>query len=565
LRKISENEGVNHKERASKIKKYLPVIVYTVISLIILLPLLKPGYILTLDMIFAPRYKIIFSTDTTKNILLLSWILKLFSLIIPTWIIQKLLLSAVLFLSGLSMHRLVPVKSTAARYFAGILYMINPFTYTRFLAGHLNLLLAYSITPFAIKTFFDLLDEPNPKRAIMVGLWLAIISSLNIHNLFILLLFAVCLISYSINQKNTFDYLKNVLGYVFLSAITFILLSLYWIIPFFYSKSPISSFDIRHIQAFITRSDPTFGVIFNVASMYGFWVQYFLLPKDHLSFWYMFFYLILILAILGILFSINDRKIRAQSIAVAVTGFISIILAVGVAHPITKPIFIFLYNNCPFFNGYREPQKFVALLTLAYSFLGAIGLDGILINIQKSKFQDNKTLNLYSKNSLALLACFLPLIYTYPIFWGFSGQLNSIDYPRSWYKTNNFLNTEIRKNQKVLFLPWHMYMIFDFAQNPGPIYNPAQLFFDKEVIQGDNMEVYGVYSSSTNPISKRIEKILIKNRKSGDLGDKLSSLDIGYIILSKNADYKNYKFLYQQRDLKIIYDKPEIVIFKNIY
>jgi len=245
-------------------------------------------------------------------------------------------------------------------------------------------------------------------------------------------------------------------------------------------------------------------------------------------------------------------------------AIVSVVLAVGVAHPFTKPVFMFLYNRLPFFKGYREPQKFVALLVLAYAFLGALGLDGLIAMIRNSKSIYNEFLRKVGKSGVVVLACALPLIYTYPIFWGFSGQLHSVDYPRSWYKANDILNSESRESGKVLFLPWHMYMEFDFARNPGPIYNPAQLFFDRAVIQGDNMEVYGIHSDSTNSISKRIEHLLMQGKRLENLGDRLVPLNIGYVMLSKNADYWNYGFLYKQKDLKVIYDTSEIVLFKNM-
>jgi len=48
------------------------------------------------------------------------------------------------------------------------------------------------------------------------------------------------------------------------------------------------------------------------------------------------------------------------------------------------------------------------------------------------------------------------------------------------------------------------------------IANPASSFFDKPIIQGDNMEVGNIYSSSGSPLSKYLEPRL-KNLTGKDL------------------------------------------------
>ncbi|MBI2652580.1 hypothetical protein HYX00_03895 [Candidatus Woesearchaeota archaeon] len=136
----------------------------------------------------------------------------------------------------------------------------------------------------------------------------------------------------------------------------------------------------------------------------------------------------------------------------------------------------------------------------------------------------------------------------------------SLDYPKDWYEINNYLNID-KQDFNVLFLPWHLYMDFKWIPNQDKrIANPANSFFDKPVIQGDNMEVGTIYSSSNPPRSKYIES-LIKNKSI--TGSNLKILNVKYVILAKEVDYKNYMYLNNQSDLYLIKETENLYLFKN--
>ena len=104
---------------------------YSVVALVILGPLLGPGYILTLDMVFTPNLAM---PEMITSSYLFHAGLHVLNLVIPSDIIEKMLLFTVLLLSGLGMHRLMrslrlpaaPASATAwAAYASGLLYMIQ--------------------------------------------------------------------------------------------------------------------------------------------------------------------------------------------------------------------------------------------------------------------------------------------------------------------------------------------------------------------------------------------------------------------------------------------------------
>jgi len=187
---------------------------------------------------------------------------------------------------------------------------------------------------------------------------------------------------------------------------------------------------------------------------------------------------------------------------------------------------------------------------LVYSYFGAIGAGSILK---------------YSKNLKLIFATFfiaLPIFYLPLMVWGFCGQLYTSHYPQSWFKANEILNQD-KEDFKVLFFPWHQYMPFSFIENKV-VANPAPQFFDKETIAGDNIEIGEIYTQSKRPISQIVEDIVLRRIQGIENFDEmLVPFNIKYIILAKEADWLEYKFLDMQSDLELIFDLKHLRIYQN--
>src|SRR5213083_1580888 len=83
---------------------YRPTIFYALLMAIVMLPLFKPGYVLTLDMVFTP--KIALSSSVGPDYPLWA-VLHYLNLVLPSQLIEKSILVGILFLSGYGMHRLM--------------------------------------------------------------------------------------------------------------------------------------------------------------------------------------------------------------------------------------------------------------------------------------------------------------------------------------------------------------------------------------------------------------------------------------------------------------------------
>jgi hypothetical protein len=294
--------------------------------------------------------------------------------------------------------------------------------------------------------------------------------------------------------------------------------------------------------------------------MYGFWRTGYVYTKDILPYWYLFFIIILFLAVHGFFLNYKHIKYGINVKTFGVIAVLSVLLAAGISGPIAG-VFEFLFNNVFFFKGFREPQKFVALLVLAYAYLGGLGVAEFeKIARDPVNRSGAKQFGVWLIIALALAT---PFIYSFTTFNGFWGQLKTTDYPKDWYEVNSFLNQD-EQDFKVLFLPWHLYMDFKWLPTPQKrIATPANIFFDKPVIQGDNMEAGSIYSSSADHVSKYVDFLLANRNNIDNLGELIAPLNVKYVILTKEVDYRLYDFLYNQTDLELVKDTENMIVFKN--
>jgi len=562
----------------------IPYLIYAVLSAAVLGPLLSSGYILTLDMIYSPNLDFIPSffglTESVSSVsaaIPFQLLQQVGSGLPPGWLFQKIVLFLILFLAAVGAHRLFRRQGIGA-YFAGLLYMINPFTYVRFLAGQWGVLAAYAMTPFAIKAFIELLENANSRNAIKVAVLSTLVGLLQIHGFFLLLFaFLIIFVVRVVKERKALPRLIQAGKYVGLSAALFCSLNFYWLLPVLTAKDTIlSQLSRADLLAFVPKPTSALGVEFDIASMHGFWRLGYTYANDIVPFWWLLFAFILFLAVYGLIS--NYRKVGPLSdtplgtdltaakhstsgwmvVSFGIIGVASFLLALGASSEVTRPPFEWLWEHVPFFRGFRDSHKFVSLLVLCYAYLGGLGVNELGRRLK----QQTKKLPTVTMTALIVVALLIPPAYSFTMF-GFYQQLGTTDYPQEWYQTNHYLNQD-EDDFNVLFLPWHLYMDYSWLPNRDKrLVNPAPQFFDKPVISGDNIEVPGIYSQSTNPISKYVEFLLRNGKNISNLGELLAPLNVRYIILVSEADYESYDFLYQQEDLRVELEKPGITLFRN--
>jgi len=208
---------------------------------------------------------------------------------------------------------------------------------------------------------------------------------------------------------------------------------------------------------------------------------------------------------------------------------------------------------------FRDSHKFVALLGLAYAYFGAFGLQSLLRSVSPTRLWAERLLS-----TAGVLVLIIPLIYALPMF-GAWGQVRPTSYPAEWSEVRSLLNRD-EGDYNLLVLPWHMYMDFPWLPNRWKrLANPAPNFFAQMTISGDNLEIAGSRSNSSNPVSEYVEALLTHREAVRNFGSLITPLNARYVVLFKASDYQSYGFLRRQKDLELVFEGETIILFRNLH
>lgn len=556
---------------ATFVARAIPFILYATVPLLVLGPLLLPGFILTLDMVFSPEIKLaewFYGTRADIWGELPAWaLISLLGRLVPLWLVQKLLLVGILFLAGYSAHRLSPARSLWAKCFSGILYVLNPFVYVRFMAGQWQFLAGYALAPLAIKAALSFAQRPGVKKAVAAALLLSLVGVFSPHMMVMTLAAQVVIVLWhaarAFNRERARRTMFPHLAYGLVFAATVAAVSFYWLLPAFTHKSGfLHQIGGADLEVFSARPLTAGGSVFwAIASMHGFWRGGVTYISQVLPFWYLIALVFVFLAVHGFLSKFGDEKLGSGVKAAGLIGLGALLLGSGASSPFFAPAYEFMFNNLFFLRAFRDSQKLVALLVLAYCYLGALGAEEIWLQLRPKAGRPRLGLKTGSV-ALVVAVLALPFAYSLNMLWGFKGQLRPAQYPIEWLEANDFLNRQ-PGDFTVLFLPWHGFMSFSWTGRT--LATPAKWFFDRPVLQSESLEVGPIDNESTDPAQHYVSFLLRNRDRVTSLGELLAPMNIKYVILAKEADYKEYDFLRGQNDLKVVLENGRLVLLENLH
>ncbi|HKU18914.1 MAG TPA: hypothetical protein VJP80_06610 [Candidatus Saccharimonadales bacterium] len=523
---------------------YLPYTAYAAVALGIVLPWLRPGYILTLDMVFTPHLRM---PTTVNNNYLFGVLLHVLNSVVPSQIIQKLLLAATFFLAGASMHYLARGlrASIIGCYAAGVFYAVNPFTYDRLMAGQYLLLLGYALVPLFVRQLMRFLETPRQRQVVWVG---AIAAGISIVSLHVAVMLAICtgVAACIWLVRSDATEARRLLGGLTAAAGIFVVLSSYWLLPLALGKgstaTQLAQFSAQDTTAFATIGSNPVEKVANLIRLQGFWAEdrdQYRNPQSVVPAWGLIALVILIVVGLGWvqLWRIGRRHVVFLCSVLMVLG---VALAAGLGSGSLAHI------------GFRESQKFALFVAVGYG----IGLGfGVPVVIHGLARRYNRGAVLVA-TSVSLC---LPLAFTPTLLWGAWAQLTPRQYPASWTQANQLLDQQADQRYTI-FLPWHLYMWYGWSGRI--IAAPAPAFFDTPVIVSDNPEFNGAGRSMTTPIKQQLDHILAAAPKRQDLGLELAQLHVRYIILAREDDYQSYHYLDMQPDLARVFTSDTLDVYR---
>ncbi len=550
------------------------ILIFLGLAILILWQALSPGYVLGLDMVFAPQMKVLINQDGFLGLLPISYIIYWLGLIIPVWLVEKVLFIIIFFNIGYLAFKYLPVgENKTVRLFSALIYLVNPFVYSRFLAGQWTHLMAYAFLPLFIHCLFAFKDENNLKSSLKLFGVLFLISVFSIQffvmsAMVLVVWFIYCFIKYLISNNKEAAFAKAsasqrkakaLVKNTAICSILFLIVSSYWLIPAINRPKPVEQrFDISHWQAFSAGGYKNISPILNIISLNGFWgernpwANYFLWPQDYAIFWISFL-AIIIFILIGIVSGFKDSKSKFFLLL----GIFALIFSTGVGDTLFKNLNLWLYQHIFFWSGFRDSQKFSGFLALSYAFFVGLGLNAVI------DFIDKKRVTV--KDIFLSLVFLVPIFFGFLMWGGFHKQIQPVWYPESWFEARQIIESD-ESHFQVLFLPWHGYLSLKF-NNDVISSNPAVRFFGNNIIASKNVELDTIYNQEENGGYQAFDNMIKNTTISVD--DKISFLkenNIKYIIYVKDleeVDDLSYDFLNSPK-LKKDLVKSDIIVYEIV-
>lgn len=535
----------------SLLRTYFPAIFIISTTLLILgTSFFQSGYILTLDTIWGPTFPLIWSTDNINNTFIISALLHTLSLIIPTWMVQKIFLFFVISsLLTISWKYTPYTTSISSRAFVALLYTLNPFVYGRILSGQWFHLIGYALLPLLIHSliiFTSKKEIPKERSATYrLALSLVLISLFSIHFLYLACIITGLWITVYVvrdSMRYKWEDVRHTLTTTLLTGVIFLISCSYWIVPAMMRSTPIEArFDTTYYDAFAAAPHNQIPVMLNVLGLGGFWGEdtawslYFIWPQDILLFWIA-LGIVLILVTIGAVTLLRRRETRLHGALFISLGILAYIATLGTSDTPFRTINLFLYDNVPLWNGLRDSHKVAGVLALIYAILGGAGLDTVISRQAR-----------WHKGSMGIFGLFVRVFWLIPAvilgiyMWnGFHGQLPPTDYPKDWYKAKQMIDT-LPSGEKVLVLPWHGYLSLPFIHN-HIVANPTPLFFGKDrIISGRSIELGPVYDQEVDGEYRKLDELMsnIDSMTENDIVSELHKRHITTILVINNPSIEH--------------------------
>lgn len=551
----------------ARLPRWAPYAYYAGLGLLVLRSFLPGGYFLSLDAVFGPRGDAMARLLGTRETLAghLVWKLPteaLGALIGADHAILLLVLLPILPLAGLGAHRLAGGRGAAA-YLAGTLYALNAFVYARLVAGQIYLLWGYALLPFFVHAWLALLDKPTTRRLGVASALLGLVLAAQAH-VFILALMAAGALALAHGGRRPWAPLAR-LG---IASAFALLLNAFWILPLLlHPTSAVGAISTADYETFAPHAWTGHGLPLELLTLHGFWRDG--VPYAEASLgaaWLVPGLLLVALGVFGLALGIAAPRTRRTTLALAAAGAAGLLLALSTAQPPASPLSLWRWE-LPLAAAFRDGQKFIVLLALAYAWGAALALRGLATLARRLPAR-------WATQAAAagvVLALAVPVVVAAPLVNDLEGMVEPTQYPESWADADAAMQAS-GKPGHLLVLPWHHYLDLPWlAQSQPRIAIPAEVYFSRHVMAGDNIEIEGQPTQSSDPRSAYLEALLAdlallhgNPRGVTQLGNLLAPLGVSHVLLLKTADWERYaNVLAQQEDLRLVLERDDLLLYEN--
>jgi hypothetical protein len=482
------------------------------LALLVVAPLLRPGYLLLRDAVSTPRS---YFTDGALGLVSApratpqDFAIALASHVVDGGVVVKAVLVAGLWLAGWGAARLVaqllPESGAGGQFVAITLAIWNPYVGERLLQGHWSLLLGYGCLPWVATTVVTLRSAESSILPGIFGLafWMAL-AGLTPTGLILAATVGAACVAVTGTGVSRRRCAAIVLGDAALAALP-------WLIA---TVLGLSSADrmwahIPGIAAFAARAEPALGTLGSLASLGGIWNGD-AVPASRTTYFTLVSAVVLLTLVAAGFFTLRRSHAARPLLVLAVASILTpAALATGpglaVLHAVVEAV--------PSLGVLRDAQKWVALAMPGYALAGA----GAVLTLRR-----------WLRPTFAPLVCCAALLLALPdLAWGVGGKVQSVHYPGDWPTVAGLVN---RAPAEVAVLPADTMRRFSWS-GPAPVLDPLPRWLRADVLTTGDLTVSGTTVLGEGDRAREIQRLLL----AGADPDQLRGAGVGWLVVEEGT------------------------------
>jgi hypothetical protein len=478
------------------------------LALVVVAPLLSPGYLLLRDAVSTPRS---YLSDSALGLLSppratpQDFAVAVASHCIDGGIVVKALLVAGLWLAGWGAARLVatalPESGMGGQFVAATLAIWNPYVGERLLQGHWSLLLGYGCLPWVATTMLTLRSAESDSRRSLFGLsfWIAL-AGLTPTGLLLAVTVAVVCVSVPGTGLPRRVCAAAASGIAVLAALP-------WLTSAMLGLSSVDHIwaHIPDVAAFAARAEPGLGTLGSLGSLGGIWNGDAVPTSRATLFAIMSALVLLTLVAVGIASLVHCRAVLPLLVLAAVSVALTAAMATGpglaVLHAAVKA--------APGLGVLRDGQKWVALAMPGYALAGA----GAVLTLRRW----------LRPATTALVGCAALLLALPDLAWGAAGKAESVRYPPDWATVAAVINHE---PAEVAVLPADTMRRFAWS-GPAPVLDPLPRWLRADVLGTGDLTISGAVVPGEGGHARDVQQLLLE----GAEPQQLRRAGVGWLVV----------------------------------
>ncbi|MGD1172300.1 hypothetical protein ACKUVQ_03270 [Mycobacterium seoulense] len=481
------------------------------LALLVVGPLLKPGYLLLRDAVSTPRSYV---SDTALGLTSApratpqDFAVALASHVLDGGVVVKALLVLGLWLAGWGAARLtataLPGAGTAGQFVATTLAVWNPYVAERLLQGHWSLLVGYGCLPWVSTAMLRLRTASGSFFAL--AFWIAL-AGLTPTGLLLAATVGLACVAAPGPGEPRWRCAAVTSGAALMSALPWLTASALGA-----SLTSHTAANTLGVAAFAPRAEPGLGTLASLASLGGIWNGEAVPISRTTPFAVVSAVVLLGVVAAGLPAVVRSPAARPLLALAAAAVLVPAALATGPGlHLLAAGV-----DAVPGFGVLRDGQKWVALAVPAYALAGA----GVVVTLRRWVPPP--------ADVVAAPVCCLALIFALPdLAWGAWGQVSPVQYPRGWAAVAAAINAQ---PGTVAVLPAGTMRLYSWSGR-APVLDPLPRWVRADVLSTGDLVISGTVIPGEGTHARAVQQLLL----AGPDPSALAPAGVGWLVVESDT------------------------------